>query len=87
MFIALCLLLIAAIAASIVEGRTHQRLARTTTAAPLLVSVCHYCGEPAPHDSTFPLCADCEAAELAYIDITDPYGDSETAKDAVLNWE
>jgi len=66
MFIAFCLLLIAAIAASIVEGRTHQRLARTTTAAPL-PSTCRYCGEPAPHDDTFPLCADCEAAEAEYL--------------------
>ena len=69
MFIALSLLLIAAIAGSVVEGRTHTLLARTTvTAAPApLDSVCRYCGEPAPHDDTFPLCADCEAAEMAYL--------------------
>ena len=67
MFIALCLLLIVAIAASVVEGRTHQRLSRTTVPAPPLVSVCHYCGEPAPQDSTFPLCANCEAAEAEYL--------------------
>ena len=29
--------------------------------------VCRYCGEPAPKDETFPLCKDCEAAELAYL--------------------
>ena len=68
MFIALSLLLITAIIGSIIESRTHQRLARPTVPAPPLVSVCHYCGEPAPHDETFPLCADCEAAELAYLD-------------------
>jgi hypothetical protein len=67
MSIALVVLLIAAIAGSVVEGRTHARLARTTTPAPALTSVCHYCGEPAPHDNTFPLCKDCEAAELAYL--------------------
>ena len=67
MSIALIVLLIAAIIGSIIEGRTHQRLTRKTVPAPPL-SVCHYCGEPAPHDETFPICADCEAAELAYLD-------------------
>lgn len=69
MFIAMCLLLIAAIAASIIQGRVHQHLARTTTpAAPApLDSVCRYCGDLAPHDDTFPLCYACEAAEMAYL--------------------
>jgi hypothetical protein len=64
MFIALCLLLIVAIMVSIFEGRTHARLARTTVPA---LSVCRYCGEPAPHYDAFPLCADCEAAEAEYL--------------------
>lgn len=65
----LCLMLAAAIAASIVEDRAHQRLARTTVpAAPApLDSVCRYCGDLAPHDDTFPLCYACEAAEMAYL--------------------
>ena len=66
MFIALSLLLIAAIIGSIIEDRVHQRLTRMTVAAPP-PSVCHYCGEPAPHDETFPICVDCEAADLAYL--------------------
>ena len=66
MFIALTVLLMAAIIASAVESRTHERLARKTMPSPPL-SICHYCGEPAPHDSTFPLCAACEAAEAEYL--------------------
>ena len=62
MFIALVVLLIAAIIGSIIEGRTHQRLARTTI-------------------------IDIEVIDDLDIDITDPYGDVETAHDAVLNWE
>ena len=69
MLIGLAVLLIAAIVASIIEGRTHVRLARTTMAAPL-PEQCRYCGEPAPQDKYFPLCTECEAAELTYLTAT-----------------